>query len=198
MPKVTQEHLDRRRQQILDAAIDCFARQGFHAASMQDIFAASGLSAGAVYRYFPSKGDLIRAISSEALEGSIGMLDAAIADASSGASAPSVADVIALLVGRLGEEPLARLRPVIVQIWLEAGIDPELCQLAQEVFAKFAKRFKTLLDLHAEAGRLPAGTDTTALARLMMATIQGYMVQYSIVPEPPMVDCAARAAFGNI
>jgi AcrR family transcriptional regulator len=50
MPKVSQEHLERRRQQILEAATECFARQGFRGTSMQDIFDASGLSAGAVYR----------------------------------------------------------------------------------------------------------------------------------------------------
>jgi hypothetical protein len=46
MPKVSKEHLERRRQQILEAATECFARQGLHGTSMQDIFDASGLSAG--------------------------------------------------------------------------------------------------------------------------------------------------------
>jgi len=30
MPKVSQEHLDARRQQILDAAAECLASKGFH------------------------------------------------------------------------------------------------------------------------------------------------------------------------
>ena len=198
MPKVTQEHLDRRRQQILDAAVDCFARQGFHAASMQDIFTASGLSAGAVYRYFPSKSDLIRAIASEGLQSTLSMLDDAIADASQGPDVPAVADIISLLVTRAGQEPLARLRPVILQVWLEADRDPEMRELATEVFRKLACRIRDLLELHARAGRLPAGTDTTALARLILATIQGYLVQYTIMPDPPEIATAARAAFGDI
>lgn len=37
MPKVGEEHLANRRRQILDAAANCFARNGFHRTSMQDI-----------------------------------------------------------------------------------------------------------------------------------------------------------------
>src|SRR5262245_61481143 len=87
MPKVSQEHLDRRRQQILDAAGGCFARQGFHATSMQDIFAAAGLSAGAVYRYFPTKTGLIREIAVQALAQALPALDRA---AGQGAGLPGV------------------------------------------------------------------------------------------------------------
>src|SRR6266851_6449324 len=78
MPKVSQEHLERRRQQILDAAVDCFATRGFHATSMQDIFKAAGLSAGAVYRYFPSKAALIRDIAAGVLADTLTLLDDAI------------------------------------------------------------------------------------------------------------------------
>jgi AcrR family transcriptional regulator len=62
MPKVSQNHLEARRQQILDAAIECFSRQGFHPTTMQDIIKESGLSSGAIYTYFASKEALIEAI----------------------------------------------------------------------------------------------------------------------------------------
>src|SRR3954470_18901979 len=61
MPRVSEEHLERRRRQILDAARRCFVRKGVHETSMQDIFAESGLSAGAVYRYFKSKNEIVAA-----------------------------------------------------------------------------------------------------------------------------------------
>ena len=43
MPKVSQQHRDARREQIMAAARRCFLRDGFHATSMQDLFAEAGL-----------------------------------------------------------------------------------------------------------------------------------------------------------
>ena len=51
-----------RRLEILDAAQLCFARSGFHGASMQEICAEARMSPGNLYRYFPSKEALIAGI----------------------------------------------------------------------------------------------------------------------------------------
>jgi AcrR family transcriptional regulator len=67
MPRVSEEHLEARRRQILDAARRRFTANGFHSTSMQDVLKESGLSAGAVYRYFASKEDIIGAIAEEAV-----------------------------------------------------------------------------------------------------------------------------------
>ena len=65
MPKVSPEHLEARRRHILDAALTCFDRAGFHGPSMQDIFDEVGLSTGAVYRYFSSKEEIIEALADQ-------------------------------------------------------------------------------------------------------------------------------------
>lgn len=44
-----------RKQRILDAAADLFARQGFHSVSMEDIGEAVGITASAIYRHYDSK-----------------------------------------------------------------------------------------------------------------------------------------------
>ena len=51
-----------RREQILDAAEQVFARKGIDKARMDDIVAASGLSKGALYWYYKSKDTLIKAL----------------------------------------------------------------------------------------------------------------------------------------
>lgn len=48
-----------RRNRILDAAERCFARTGFHKATMQDVAAECGMSPGNLYRYFASKDDVV-------------------------------------------------------------------------------------------------------------------------------------------
>lgn len=61
MPKVPEAHLEQRRQQILDAAITCFVRKGFHQTTMADIAAQAGVSDTLAYRYFSGKDELIEA-----------------------------------------------------------------------------------------------------------------------------------------
>ena len=51
-----------RRTQILDAAVVCFAKRGFHQASMHDISAEAGISVGLIYRYFENKEAVIAAM----------------------------------------------------------------------------------------------------------------------------------------
>lgn len=62
MPKISAAHEQQRREQILQAAMACFARQGYHATSMGDVVRQSGLSVGAIYSYFPSKEELFLAL----------------------------------------------------------------------------------------------------------------------------------------
>ncbi len=51
-----------RRQDILKAAGTLFRREGFAATSIEQIAEQAGLSAGTVYNYFASKGDLLLAL----------------------------------------------------------------------------------------------------------------------------------------
>ncbi|MDZ4791628.1 MAG: TetR/AcrR family transcriptional regulator [Hyphomicrobiales bacterium] len=59
MPKLDEQTQQARRDRILDAAERCFARNGFHRTSIQDICRDAEVSAGALYIYFASKEDLI-------------------------------------------------------------------------------------------------------------------------------------------
>ena len=65
MPRRSEEYRARRREQILEAAVSCFARQGLHHTTMADIIAEAGTSAGAVYCYFAGKDEIIAAIAEE-------------------------------------------------------------------------------------------------------------------------------------
>ncbi|MEP6653358.1 MAG: TetR/AcrR family transcriptional regulator [Myxococcales bacterium] len=50
---------DDKRQRILDAAVQVFARKGFFASRVSDIATAAGIADGTVYLYFESKDDLL-------------------------------------------------------------------------------------------------------------------------------------------
>src|ERR1700727_1763085 len=65
MPKISEEQRQVRRTQILDIAGRCFARQGFHRTTMEDIIRALKSSPGAVYCYFRGKSDIVAAIAEQ-------------------------------------------------------------------------------------------------------------------------------------
>jgi TetR/AcrR family transcriptional regulator, transcriptional repressor of aconitase len=65
MPKVTEEHKERRRAQILDGARRCFARHGYEGATVARLEAETGLSRGAIFNYFENKQALFVAAASE-------------------------------------------------------------------------------------------------------------------------------------
>ncbi len=65
MPKISPARKEERRQQILHAAIACFAKRGFHETTIQDICAEAGLSTGAVYSYYRSKDAIIAALAEQ-------------------------------------------------------------------------------------------------------------------------------------
>lgn len=64
-----------QEERILNAAVTCFLRSGFHGASMNDICSEAGMSPGALYRYFPSKEAIIEHICAEHRRESAEILD---------------------------------------------------------------------------------------------------------------------------
>jgi len=173
--KVTDDHREQRREQILSAAWDLFAANGFHNTSMAQIITASGLSAGAVYLYFRSKEDLIVATAEKALgaaHGAAGELLAANRPVSPG-------EAMRLMLGRI--EQLHRSAggaffPVAIQAWAEAVRSPVISATAQRFYAALLGDWGELLLRWQETGHPLAGRPND-MARMVIAVIQGYLIQ---------------------
>lgn len=54
MEKLTEKQ-QRKRRQILDAAMHCFIEKGFHSTSTAEICKAAGMSPGNLFHYYPNK-----------------------------------------------------------------------------------------------------------------------------------------------
>src|SRR5918997_3007368 len=61
-PRAARMPKDQRRAQLLDAANAVFTSRGYHAAAMDDIAEAAGVSKPVLYQHFPSKLDLYLAL----------------------------------------------------------------------------------------------------------------------------------------
>lgn len=62
MPRVSQDHLDSRRRQILDAARRCFGTYGYEGATVRRLEESTGLSRGAIFHHFGDKESLFCAV----------------------------------------------------------------------------------------------------------------------------------------
>ncbi|WP_339317817.1 TetR/AcrR family transcriptional regulator [Paenibacillus sp. FSL R10-2734] len=54
--------INKRKEQVILKAHELFIEKGYHATSIQDILNHSRISKGSFYNYFPSKGDLFKAV----------------------------------------------------------------------------------------------------------------------------------------
>ncbi|MER7660382.1 MULTISPECIES: helix-turn-helix domain-containing protein [unclassified Streptomyces] len=181
MARVSQEHLDARRRQILDGAARCFARNGFHATSMQDILREADLSAGAVYRYFRGKDEIIVAIAHEVFAGIRGAFEEA-----SRTTPPPMPDV---LLGRVlrkmlreqvpGEDRQAFAR-LVVQAWTETLRNETLATTLGEGYAGMRLAWAKLVDAYRDNGLMAADVPADHVARTLIATAQGFIAQQAL------------------
>lgn len=182
MPRVSETHLTARRQQILEAAWRCFARNGFHATSMQDIFDESGLSAGAVYRYFPSKLALVKATSERITEGIEEAYDVIAGTEPVPRPDQAFRIAIAAILRRVdtGQFDLGRMA---VHVWSEALREPEVREVARDVGLRVRGHWADIAGRWRAAGHIPADADPQDVARLFYGIMVGFVVQRSILGD---------------
>src|SRR4030095_16204471 len=65
MPRVSQDHLDARRHEILSGARACFARHGYEGATVRRLEEQTGLSRGAIFHHFRDKESLFLAVAED-------------------------------------------------------------------------------------------------------------------------------------
>jgi len=73
MPKVSNEHKQRRREEILEAAQRVFARHGYEGATVRRLEEETGLSRGAIFSYFENKDALFVAVVAESSDRLVGI-----------------------------------------------------------------------------------------------------------------------------
>ncbi|HEX6739296.1 MAG TPA: TetR family transcriptional regulator [Vicinamibacteria bacterium] len=190
MPKVSDAHREARRRQILEAALTCFAREGFHRTSMSDIIRESGLSPGAIYRYFPAKEDLIEAMAAERFR----QESAVLAETLSGEDArAAIARFVRALFTWLGSADEERHQRMIPHVWAEALRNRRIAAIVHRGFAQrdaLTAAFRRAI----ARGQLAADLDPDALSRLMLALVEGFILQRRWQPRLDMEAYAAAAA----
>ncbi|MET7737205.1 helix-turn-helix domain-containing protein [Streptomyces sp. NPDC005402] len=188
MARVSQAHLDARRRQILDGAAVCFARNGFHATSMQDVLKEADLSAGAVYRYFSGKEELIGAIVGEVLA----QVHEGFEEAARSSPPPPPDVLVASVLSRVlatkesltvdGRPAFPRL---VVQVWTETLRNEELATVLREGYGAVRETWTRIAGAYQDAGTMRSDVSPEYVARTMMAAAMGFLAQQALFGPTP-------------
>ena len=176
MPKLKPDTQKARREHILDAAEQCFARTGFHRTTMQDICRAASVSPGALYVYFASKEDLIAGITERDRSKLAGEL----------AEVGNAPDLLAAL-SRLGEhytveEPRYK-QQLVIEIGCQSMRDGPVGEIFRATDLFVLDQFEALFQRATAEGKIAPVLDARTLARAVAVVGDGLFWRRAVDPN---------------
>ena len=178
----------RRPDQILDAALDRFATQGYDATSVQDLAGGAGVSVGTVYRYFPSKEHVLDGIHHRFHDGLEDAFEAAVdrlRDAAGAGHRLDVDGVSRALVDAIVAYLVANATACrVIATWLPRVHDPPERE-------SHDRRFVLRLSEVLEAGvalEIVATSDPLMTAHLLYAAMRDTVSHAIAFGDPPHLD----------
>jgi len=176
MPKLKPETHSARRTVILNAAEQCFAKSGFHAASVQDICKAANISSGSLYIYFSSKEALIEGICERNRREFAERF-------SSLAEAPDLLDALK----KMGElylldEPVHK-RKLCIEIGAEATRTPAVSEMFRRIDNEVTESFMALFERQRAAGRIAPKIEIKKLTAIFKLLGDGLFWRRALEPD---------------
>ena len=152
MSQIQTDSVSDRRCQILDAALVCFAKHGFHQTSMHDISAEAGISVGLIYRYFENKEAVISAMADRHKKEISEVLQRA-------KQAPTLLESLEILfTAHCCEEETPVVSAFVVDLYSEASRNPRVADLVRDA---------DLLPKVQQAAELMLNTNAATIAPLL-------------------------------
>lgn len=170
--RLTERHI-----RILDAAERVFARDGFHAATMNDVAAEAGMSPGNLYRYFANKDAIIAGIAERdrmAIAADFGALDSA--------AGPLLDQLEALGRKHMVDSP-AEKAVIALQIWAEAARNRDMAVMCACIEGTVIDGLAAAISAAKAAGELPPNLDEARFLQAMSMMADGFFCRRAIDPE---------------
>jgi TetR/AcrR family transcriptional regulator, repressor for uid operon len=173
-----------RRTQILEAAMVCFAKHGFHQASMHDISTEAGISVGLIYRYFENKEAVIAAMADRHKKEIHEVLERA-------RLAPSLLESLEILFTAHCCENSPKVQSAfVVDLYAEASRNPQVANLVLGVLQTAMEGLTDLIARAPEAQRSAHDLTPNEMAELIFAVGRGMLMRD--VLQPPELTSEER------
>lgn len=172
MATIRQDYYEARRDSILDAAKRLFIRNGVGNATMQEIAEEADLSAGAIYRYFLNKEDLLQAYFEHCVaEGPVSLLNQA---APEGASARERMKAAVRIVREVWREQGPDMVIGVLEVALASVRQPdEIGTLANKSHDRIHDAIQAIIEEGQAAGDIDPNLDARATAMSLHAFVFG-------------------------
>ena len=166
-----------RRTQILEAAVVCFAKRGFHQASMHDISAEAGISVGLIYRYFQNKEAVIAAMADRHKSEISNLLERA-------GQAPSLLEALEIIfTAHCCEDSPTVLSAFVVDLYAEASRNPAVADLVRDVLHTAMDGVTKLIARSPEGQNAANGQTPREVAELIFAVARGMLMLDILQPQ---------------
>ncbi len=151
---------------------------------MEQVIAATGMSARAVYRYFGSKEEIIHASAEEGVVRVraifVGLLDRD--------PVPTPAETLSRIVAELRsrtDNPDYDMTRLALQTWAEALRDPVLQKRARALYLQTLDHIAELACRWRDEGYIPPNSDANAVAATLFSLMHGLIVMHHLVDDVP-------------
>lgn len=165
-----------RRQELLRAARDVFARKGYHDAKVEDVCAAAGVAKGTYYLYFKDK----RAVLEELVDGLFVRLAAAILRVDPGLDVPAQVqhNIRAIVAVFLDDPALTR-----ILLSYAAGLDPAFVKKVADFYEVVRRQLGDALRDGQALGIVASG-DADFYATLTLGALKEVLLEASHEAKP--------------
>ena len=165
------------RRRILDAAVTCFARAGFHGTSMQEVCQEARMSPGGLYRYFTSKDAIIEAIAAEERERNARYLSAV--EVESNHLAALFDGGFAFLKDMAGSRDAA----LCAEVCAEAQRNPRIRDIFEVNHRQVREKLRAAITAAQAAGEIEPVLDPDVVVTVLIALGDGLIVRPAFDPE---------------
>ncbi|MFJ2832410.1 TetR/AcrR family transcriptional regulator [Streptomyces sp. NPDC087263] len=156
---------------------------------MQDVLKEVDLSAGAVYRYFSGKEELIGAIVTEVLDEVRDTFEEGARQSPPPPPEVLVGWVLAKMLDKrpgLTDEGASILPRLIIQVWAETLRNDHLSTVINDGYAKVGGGWIKVVEAYLDAGVMRDDVAPESVARIMIAPAQGYLAQMALFASMPV------------
>ena len=171
---------DTRRPQIINGLLDAVVEKGLHNCNMSDVAKAAGVSRGALHYYFKDKNEMISTLVAHLRDTNFMKFRDTVSEVEDYFG--QLKESLWFPVKAFGEQKVG-LAKVWIELWGIAAYHPDVHDFILEAQTNLRKHFMKIINDGIKAGSFRSDVDPQSLASVLLATLEGLIVQWHFAPD---------------